>query len=727
MFISGRLYNALIKIRKERNTKNLIFGRNYDPNSCCSFSSSTVVFPHVTPFWMSRLNTLGIKRPTETQLAVLSALAASKKHCLIQAETGSGKTLAYLLPIADALKKRIEALENEKQLFPVALIVVPTQELVAQVVATAQKLLPHEWQNMVRGCHGNVGLPKNMNCGIAVATPRAVIDTVHVAHRSKDLLYVVLDEADALLSGALRTDTIQGVLTPFKMVMPAERPLHIFCAATFPNRGKDSVSSFLDKYYPESECQRVATNHSHKHLRAVYQSFLQLDASLPLTSFEILQRERLSEKVKKIAKELNEPKKGVQGQETVYNGDDNRDGILEEKDKREKNIDTTFVASNEEELIVEDDSILVASTARMSEDKHLAAKADEERYLVKVDSLRRDAIIDALLMPARLFGIKGVELNNATKNDKNLSEKDEGGGSMSRRARSRSSSLLTSLVDEPLKTEAKKNTGRGSERMAKEATMSILSAEMITNHILATKTWPKDPTLSETSEKDNESKTIDHTVDTNTVNTDNDDINEIPQAPTPRIFPYQPLSQSRPKFSDAECDLIPTTLIFMNSSAGAYSMKRFLADRLPSIRISDIHSDIPDAARRARLTDFVSGRIRILVCTNLAARGLDTVNVVHVIQAEFASDVVGHIHRVGRTARAGRAGLVTNLIIRRDMDLVHALVNAKDGGLSHLFSKDRSLKRQMKKATLSSAEDHLVMAVLVKEEENELRKYKSLV
>ena len=165
----------------------------------------------------------------------------------------------------------------------------------------------------------------------------------------------------------------------------------------------------------------------------------------------------------------------------------------------------------------------------------------------------------------------------------------------------------------------------------------------------------------------------------------------------------------------------------MNSSAGAYSMKRFLADRLPSIRISDIHSDIPDAARRARLTDFVSGRIRILVCTNLAARGLDTVNVVHVIQAEFASDVVGHIHRVGRTARAGRAGLVTNLIIRRDMDLVHALVNAKDGGLSHLFSKDRSLKRQMKKATLSSAEDHLVMAVLVKEEENELRKYKSLV
>ena len=677
MFISsqnasgGRLWSALGRIR-----------RNFLSTSTSQSSLSS--FPHVTSYWASRLNALGIKRPTDTQLAVLSALAASKKHCLIQGETGSGKTLAYLLPIAEALKCRIEALESDKQLFPVALIVVPTQELVAQVVATTQKLLPSEWNNMVRGCHGNVGLPKNMNCGIAVATPRAVIDTVHVAHRSKDLLYVVLDEADALLSGALRSETIQGVLTPFKMVMPAERPLHIFCAATFPNRGKDSVLAFLDKYYPEGECHRVMTVQSHKHLRAVHQSFLQLDAALPLTSFEVLQRERLADKVKKIATELR-----------LNKGEEVR---IEEV--------TTDQSSS-----LDIDSVLIASTARTSEDKHLAAQADEERYLSKVDSLRRDAVLESLFTPARLFGVEINEDSDLMKRE-NKSINDGEGGSARRRIRSRSSSLLTSLVDEPPKTEAKKSAGRGSERLIKESSTSLITAEMITNHVIKNRAWPVDQEhkakiVSHNSEKEDEKASIPSDFESD----------EVPHAPAPRILPFQPLSHSRPKFSEAECDLIPTTLIFMNSSAGAYALKRFLADRLPSVRISDIHSDVPDAARRARLSDFVSGRIRILVSTNLAARGLDTVNVVHVIQAEFASDVVGHIHRVGRTARAGRAGIVTNLIVRRDMDLVRALVDAKEGGLSHLFSKDRSLKRQMKKLSLTSAQDEVVMAVLEDEEQ----------
>jgi len=690
MFISqnvtngGRLCGALWRIR-----------RNFlSTSSSVSSDKKLSSFPFVTSFWASRLNALGIKRPTDTQIAVLSALAASKKHCLIQGETGSGKTLAYLLPIVEALKSRIDALESEKQLYPVALIVVPSQELVAQVVATAQKLLPTEWNNMVRGCHGNVGLPKNMNCGIVVATPRAVLDTVHVAHRSKNLLYVVLDEADALLSGALRSETIQGVLTPFKMVMPEERPLHIFCAATFPNRGKDSVAAFLDKYYPEGECQRITTVQSHKHLRTVHQSFLQLDAALPLTSFEVQQQARLVDKVKKIATELR-----------INKGDG--------ESESESNLEAEVNTSTEDT-----DSILIASKARTNEDKHLAAQADEERYLLKVDSIRRDAVLESLFAPANLFGFKVKEGDVIERGEK--ARIDGEGGSSHRRFRSRSSSLLTSLVDEPPKTDAKKSSGRGSERLIKESATALITAETITNLVIANKSWPDDQILTNGDIKDDaetslSSSLLEHSNISTTGALDHDD--QVPPAPTPRILPFQPLSQSRPKFSEAECDLIPTTLIFMNSSAGAYSLKRFLADRLPTVRVSDIHSDVPDAARRARLSDFVSGRIRILVSTNLAARGLDTVNVVHVIQAEFSSDVVGHIHRVGRTARAGRAGIVTNLIVRRDMDLVRALVDAKDGGLSHLFSKDRSFKRQIKRSSLTSAQDEVVMAVLEDEEQ----------
>lgn len=59
-----------------------------------------------------------------------------------------------------------------------------------------------------------------------------------------------------------------------------------------------------------------------------------------------------------------------------------------------------------------------------------------------------------------------------------------------------------------------------------------------------------------------------------------------------------------------------------------------------------------------------------MICTNLAARGLDTMGVDHVIQFEFARNVVDYIHRVGRTGRLGSRGVVTNFYRRSDIDLV---------------------------------------------------------
>jgi len=59
-----------------------------------------------------------------------------------------------------------------------------------------------------------------------------------------------------------------------------------------------------------------------------------------------------------------------------------------------------------------------------------------------------------------------------------------------------------------------------------------------------------------------------------------------------------------------------------------------------------------------------------MVCTNMAARGLDTMNVDHVIQFEFAKNVVDYLHRVGRTGRMGQTGgSVTNFLRKGDSDL----------------------------------------------------------
>ena len=69
-----------------------------------------------------------------------------------------------------------------------------------------------------------------------------------------------------------------------------------------------------------------------------------------------------------------------------------------------------------------------------------------------------------------------------------------------------------------------------------------------------------------------------------------------------------------------------------------------------------------------------------MVCTNLASRGLDTMKVDHVIQFEFAKNVVDFIHRVGRTGRMGQMGLVTSFIRKSDQELEKSIRDCMDKG-----------------------------------------------
>ena len=56
----------------------------------------------------------------------------------------------------------------------------------------------------------------------------------------------------------------------------------------------------------------------------------------------------------------------------------------------------------------------------------------------------------------------------------------------------------------------------------------------------------------------------------------------------------------------------------------------------------------------------------MLICTDLASRGLDTLHVNHVINYDFPRSPLDYLHRVGRTGRAGRGGIVTNLVTKKD-------------------------------------------------------------
>eukprot|EP00808_Paulinella_micropora_P022388 g12432.t1 len=77
--------------------------------------------------------------------------------------------------------------------------------------------------------------------------------------------------------------------------------------------------------------------------------------------------------------------------------------------------------------------------------------------------------------------------------------------------------------------------------------------------------------------------------------------------------------------------------------------------------------------RRENLKAFKSGEVDIMVATDLAARGLDLEDVDRVINYHMPSDLDNYLHRVGRTARAGREGTVVNFVTKRDAQVVRRL------------------------------------------------------
>lgn len=77
--------------------------------------------------------------------------------------------------------------------------------------------------------------------------------------------------------------------------------------------------------------------------------------------------------------------------------------------------------------------------------------------------------------------------------------------------------------------------------------------------------------------------------------------------------------------------------------------------------------------RRANLKAFREGKIELLISTDLASRGLDVDHVGRVINYHLPQQIENYIHRVGRTARAGRKGLVINFVTERDQPLMDQL------------------------------------------------------
>lgn len=100
---------------------------------------------------------------------------------------------------------------------------------------------------------------------------------------------------------------------------------------------------------------------------------------------------------------------------------------------------------------------------------------------------------------------------------------------------------------------------------------------------------------------------------------------------------------------------IVSALVFTRTKHGADRVAKELSRA--QISASAIHGDKSQNARQRALTDFKGGRIRVLVATDIAARGIDVDNLSHVINYEIPNVPETYVHRIGRTGRGGASGI----------------------------------------------------------------------
>lgn len=123
------------------------------------------------------------------------------------------------------------------------------------------------------------------------------------------------------------------------------------------------------------------------------------------------------------------------------------------------------------------------------------------------------------------------------------------------------------------------------------------------------------------------------------------------------------------EYGSGKYPLAQSAIIFVPTCERAAHISGILTEL--GIQNVALHSLLSQNRRLASLGTFQSQQVRVLVATDVASRGLDVPEVDLVVNAELPRRAVDYVHRVGRTARAGRRGRAVSLVGEQDVDLVH--------------------------------------------------------
>jgi ATP-dependent RNA helicase RhlE len=111
-------------------------------------------------------------------------------------------------------------------------------------------------------------------------------------------------------------------------------------------------------------------------------------------------------------------------------------------------------------------------------------------------------------------------------------------------------------------------------------------------------------------------------------------------------------------------DLDGSVLVFTRTKRGADRVAKDLMTA--GLRVAAIHGDKSQMARQRALQDFKSGKTRVLVATDIAARGIDIAELPYVVNYDVPESPETYVHRIGRTGRAGRNGVALTIATPED-------------------------------------------------------------
>jgi len=136
-------------------------------------------------------------------------------------------------------------------------------------------------------------------------------------------------------------------------------------------------------------------------------------------------------------------------------------------------------------------------------------------------------------------------------------------------------------------------------------------------------------------------------------------------------------------------------LVFTRTKRGADRVCKFL--RQAGLVAEALHGNKAQNARVRALEAFRSGRARILVATEIAARGIDVASISHVINYELPNEPESYVHRIGRTARAGAGGTAISFCDpseRSYLKAIEGLTRSPVSVVSHRLAQAESVSNE---------------------------------